>query len=213
MGDGRDGGFFYIHRQFLSWPVLQNLRGEHGFVWLAMIAEACWKPTEVVVKEGRVLLHRGEFITGQEELARKARVGRKVVRTLYAHALRDGAITQRVIGTGIGRFRGRRVVATTIVNYSRYQGPLADRGHSGATEGPDPKKGKKGKNKLSPSDRIPSTPFSPPIDEGKQEQVVGITDLREWHRRRDDELTRKYGLWDAEGNRLPDDTRKAEREA
>jgi len=189
-----DGGFIKIHRRILDSPVMQAMTASQRSVWIQMLLEANWRPTEVLVKEGRAVVHRGEFITGQEALAAKAGVSRKVVRQAYATLLRDGAITQRILGTGLGPSRGRRVFAVTITNYSRFQDKPVEEGHRGAKEGPDQKKGKKGRTSFSP-DRPPSTPSSPPIDEGNgaAQEPEQIVDMAEWHRRRDAYLTAKYG--------------------
>lgn len=124
----RERGFIVIHRRIESWSLWKAMNVSQRMVWVQMLLAANWAPTEVWVGEKRVQVPRGSFLDTQESIAEAAGVSRKVVRTTGSRLELERAIARATVG----HEKGRAVVMTTIVNYSRYQDLTPDEGLGGA---------------------------------------------------------------------------------
>lgn len=129
---GRGGGHIKLHRQVETWPLWQAMTALQRMVWVQVLFAANWKPSKAWVSGKTVEIPRGSFIEGQDSIATRAGVSRKVVRQTYEHLLSEGALTQAVIG----HQQGHGVVLTTVVNYSEYQDAPEREGRRRAAGGP-----------------------------------------------------------------------------
>jgi hypothetical protein len=86
-------------------------------VWIEMLFAANWKDDEFWYGTKRIIVKRGQFAHSEDELARRAKVGRQVVRSTFALLVTAKAITRETSPLG-----NRSPTITTIVNYERYQG-------------------------------------------------------------------------------------------
>ena len=161
----------------LSWPVWRRMTGGQRIVWVTMLFEANWKATEVWTREGRAVVHRGEFITNQIELAKNAGVGRQTVRSTYVALLKEGAIRMRNLGSAAnhqGNHGGNhQVFATTIVNYSTYQALKPK-----ANQRPTPKRPYQNQGNQGNQEAFPPTPQNlntlPPSDTRAGGRVIKL---------------------------------------
>lgn len=153
-GDGREGGYIKLHRRLKSWPLWRSMSPLQRMVWLEMLFAANWKDDVLWYGTKRIEVKRGQLAHSEAELARRAEVGRKVVRDTIAKLLAEGAISREP-----GLPEGQCPHITTILNYDRYQGNDDDEG---------PAKGQGGA-KLGPSSG-PARALREEWEEGKKEE-------------------------------------------
>lgn len=106
-------GWFKFHRAMLEHPVWDLSPGQTK-VWLSCLAQANHKPVEWWDGQKRVEIPAGSLITSQPHLAKRARVGRIVVR----HALSN----LEVLGSIRAKVQAKRWTLIEIVNWPTYQG-------------------------------------------------------------------------------------------
>lgn len=120
---GREGGFIKLHRRIQSWPLWRAMSPLQRMVWLEMLFAANWKDDVLWYGTRRIEVRRGQLAHSEAELARRAEVGRKVVRDTIAKLLAEGAIRRER-----GLTEGQCPHLITIVNYDKYQGNDDDEG-------------------------------------------------------------------------------------
>lgn len=131
----REGGFLVLWRRIQSWPIWRSFTAQQRMVVVQVLFAANYKPSTIWRGDTEVVIARGQFVDTEETIAKRAKVSRKVVRTVYER-LEAGKFMEREKGHHAGPYP--RI--TTILNYDRYQTPEKregqQEGQSGANIGP-----------------------------------------------------------------------------
>jgi hypothetical protein len=129
----REGGFIVIHRRILSSPVYQSLSAEQRSVFLTLLLLANWKDNPVLINGSWEVIKRGELFYSLSEIAKRAGVGIRVVRTTIKRLTADDSkiggngpvlTTRRLLqksDTAADKAADKAPRVITIRNYSRYQ--------------------------------------------------------------------------------------------
>jgi hypothetical protein len=115
--DEREGGYIKLWRRLRSSPLWRSMNAGQRVVWIEVLFAANWKEDEFWYGTKRIIVKRGQFAHSEYEIARRAKVGRQVVRSTFALLVTAEAITRETSQLG-----NRAPTITTIVNYERYQG-------------------------------------------------------------------------------------------
>lgn len=115
--DDREGGFIKLHRRIRSWPLWQSMTAPEQRVWIELLLCANWKDGEFWYGSHRIPVLRGQLAHSEAEIAKLAKVGRKVVRAAIAKLQTEGAI-----GREKAPLEGQAPHVITIRNYEKYQG-------------------------------------------------------------------------------------------
>lgn len=120
-GDGREGGFIKLHRRVKSWPLWKAMSCAQRAVWIELLFSANWKDEEAWYGSRRYVVRRGQLAHSEAEIAKRAKVGRQVVRDTFVRLTAEGAVTREpaMAGTQVPWL-------TTIINYEKFQGSDED---------------------------------------------------------------------------------------
>jgi hypothetical protein len=128
--DGREGGFIKLHRRLESWPLWQSMTALQRMVWIQILLSANWKDGEGWHGTRRYIIRRGQTSASEEEISRRARVSRRVVRDAFAKLLKEGAIGREKVP-----LEGQAPYLVTVRNYDKFQSTEEEEGPRSGQEG------------------------------------------------------------------------------
>lgn len=136
---GVEGGFISLHRRIEDWPLWRAFSAEQRMVVVDLLLHANWKASFVWDGAKRVEVKRGELIDSERTLAKRAKVGRKVVRTVLRQLEADQFLAQR---------KAQHFRVIFVIKYDIYQrangGQAQDPAQPRPSPGPAPARSEQG---------------------------------------------------------------------
>lgn len=118
-------GYIRMHRRVFEHPLFAGDSFSPREAWLALVAQAAWKPCVVDVEGRKVCLDRGQLVASVRFLAEQWKWGKSTV----SRYLRKLEAEVMIVGTANGA-SGKLI---TICNYDEYQTVATDAGTASGT--------------------------------------------------------------------------------
>lgn len=115
--EDREGGYIKLYRRWSSSPAVLALDGAQRSVWIEILFAANWKDTVVVLRSGPTTIKRGQALIPERTLAKRAGVGRQVVRTTLDRLV----LSETLKVTQARSLNGPSITLITVLNYDRFQ--------------------------------------------------------------------------------------------
>ena len=106
-------GWYAVRRGITKHPIFHK-KPERLAVWMWLLDNACWKPTEYDIKGKTITVQRGQICASERYISDECGVGYQVVRTLFKRLKTEQMINAEVM-------HGKNVI--TLCNYEKYQEP------------------------------------------------------------------------------------------